>query len=235
VSNGEIIANKFTGEMFRVPGTPNNKDSKLAFIRPSDTIISNKYGLSDYVANTGDLEGGEAMQGTIMKALGKRGYKNGKLPGFKDGTFAINNILGNAIPAIASFARANEIKNQALYQPNSESLASNPGIYEGLRDMDQRINSYHILPHINDILSKGFNQINNVGGVGGGQKNLWRLDAVRNAMDSMADQFRAIDQANAQFKQQLGQTKVNAYSGIADRAMKGRQFDNTLYAQEHGA
>jgi len=50
VSNGEIIANKFTGEMFRVPGTPNNKDSKLAFIRPSDTIISNKYGLSDYVA-----------------------------------------------------------------------------------------------------------------------------------------------------------------------------------------
>jgi hypothetical protein len=26
------------------------------------------------------------MQGTIMKALGKRGYKNGKLPGFVDGT-----------------------------------------------------------------------------------------------------------------------------------------------------
>jgi hypothetical protein len=50
VSNGEIIANKFTGEMFRVPGIPNNKDGKLAFIRPSDTIISNKYGLSDYVA-----------------------------------------------------------------------------------------------------------------------------------------------------------------------------------------
>ena len=50
VSNGEIIANKFTGDMFRVPGAPNNKDSKLAFIHPSDTIISNKYGLSDYVA-----------------------------------------------------------------------------------------------------------------------------------------------------------------------------------------
>jgi len=156
------------------------------------------------------------------------------LPGFENGAFAINNILGNAIPAIASFARANEIKNQALYQPNSESLASNPGIYEGLRDMDQRINSYHILPHINDILAKGFNQINNVGGVSGGQRNLWRLDAVRNAMDSMADQFRAIDQANAQFKQQLGQTKVNAYSSVADRAMKGYQFDKTLYAQEHG-
>ena len=51
----------------------------------------------------------------------------------------------------------------------------------------------------------------------------------------MADQFRAIDQANAQFKQQLGQAKVNAYSSIADRAMKGRQFDDTLDAQEHGA
>lgn len=85
VSNGEIIANKYTGEMFRVPGLPNNKDGKLAFIRPSDTIISNKYGLSDYVASTGDLEGGEAMQGMIMKSLGKKGYKNGKLPGFVNG------------------------------------------------------------------------------------------------------------------------------------------------------
>ena len=51
------------------------------------------------------------MQGTIMKALGKRGYKNGKLPGFSDGAFAINNVLVNLVPAAAAFARANEIKS----------------------------------------------------------------------------------------------------------------------------
>ena len=218
-----------------------NKDTVPIHVNPNTIILPNKKVKlpggqeiipSRYYEKTGDINGAEYL--TAMNIQNKK-YKNGKLPGFENGAFTINNILGNAIPAIASFARANEIKNQALYQPNSESLASNPGIYEGLRDMDQRINSYHILPNINDILAKGFNQINNVGGVGGGQRNLWRLDAVRNAMDSMADQFRAIDQANAQFKQQLGQTKVNAYSSIADRAMKGRQFDDTLDAQEHGA
>ena len=91
VSNGEIIANKYTGEMFRVPGLPNNKDGKLALIRPSDTIITNKYGLSDYVAETGDLEGGEAMMSSIMKAKGKQGYKNGKLPKCADGYSIENN------------------------------------------------------------------------------------------------------------------------------------------------
>lgn len=119
VSNGEIIANKYTGEMFRVPGLPNNKDGKLAFIRPSDTIISNKYGLSDYVASTGDLEGGEAMQEMIMKSLGKKGYKNGKLPGFAWGLPEWSNLLGNAAGYFTAKADKAKIDAEPISRPNT--------------------------------------------------------------------------------------------------------------------
>lgn len=119
VSNGEIIANKFTGEMFRVPGLPNNKDGKLALIRPTDTIITNKYGLSDYVAETGDLEGGEAMMSSIMKAKGAKGYKCGKLPKFAWGLPEWTNLGTNAIGMIGSLVDAHNIENEPLSNPNT--------------------------------------------------------------------------------------------------------------------
>ena len=84
VSNGEVIGNFKDGYVSRVPGTPNNKDTKLAALRPSDFVISNKFGLSDYAATTGDIEGALNMQDILMKQY-KNKYKNGKLPGFKLG------------------------------------------------------------------------------------------------------------------------------------------------------
>lgn len=84
VSNGEVIGNFEDGYVSRVPGTPNNKDTKLAALRPSDFVISNKFGLSDYAATTGDIEGALNMQDILMKQY-KNKYKNGKLPGFKLG------------------------------------------------------------------------------------------------------------------------------------------------------
>ena len=84
VSNGELIGNFEDGYVSRVPGTPNNKDTKLAALRPSDFVISNKFGLSDYAATTGDIEGALNMQDVLMKQY-KNKYKNGKLPGFKLG------------------------------------------------------------------------------------------------------------------------------------------------------
>ena len=57
VSNGELIGNFEDGYVSRVPGKKNNKDTKLANLKDSDFVISNKYGLSDYAAATGDYEG----------------------------------------------------------------------------------------------------------------------------------------------------------------------------------
>lgn len=233
VSNGEIIANKFTGEMFRVPGIPNNKDGKLAFIRPSDTIISNKYGLSDYVANTGDLEGGEAMQGTIMKALGKRGYKNGKLPGYKFGLEEIN-AIGNlglgALSMLDSYNKRNEsVKSPYTYSGNTwEAPALNI-----MRNI--RTNAYPIMPQIYDNMAKGMYTIDNAGGLGGGQRTLARLAAITDAGNNIARLQTAAQEQNNKYQQDYAQAALNAGNADATRRMQANQWDLDYYSRAHGA
>lgn len=66
VSNGEVIGNFEDGYVSRVPGKKNNKDTKLANLKSDDFVISNKYGLSDYAAETGDYVGALNMQHVLM-------------------------------------------------------------------------------------------------------------------------------------------------------------------------
>lgn len=232
VSNGEIIANKFTGEMFRVPGIPNNKDGKLAFIRPSDTIISNKYGLSDYVANTGDLEGGEAMQGTIMKALGKRGYKNGKLPGYKLGLEEIN-AIGNLGLGALSMLDSYRANNEEVYSPHSylrnewEAPALN-----ALRNL--RINTYPIMGQIYDNTAKGVYAINNAGGISGGQRAVSRLQQYEDAARTIANMQTAAQDQNNKYTQRWAEVASQLGAQDAELGVKTRWHDDEVYAQGHG-
>jgi len=57
VSNGELIGNFEDGYVSRVPGRKNNNDTVSAALKPSDWVITNKYGLSDLAATTGDYAG----------------------------------------------------------------------------------------------------------------------------------------------------------------------------------
>lgn len=232
VSNGEIIANKFTGEMFRVPGIPNNKDGKLAFIRPSDTIISNKYGLSDYVAQTGDLEGGEAMQGTIMKALGKRGYKNGKLPGYKLGLEEIN-AIGNLGLGALSMLDSYKANNEEVYNPHSylrnewEAPALN-----ALRNL--RVNTYPIMGQIYDNTAKGVYAINNAGGTSGGQRAVSRLQQYEDAARTIANMQMAAQDQNNKYTQRWAEVASQLGAQNAELGVKTRWHDDEVYAQGHG-
>jgi len=61
VSSGEIMGNFEDGYVSRVPGEKNNKDTKYANLKNSDFVISNKFGLSDYAAATGDYVGALKM------------------------------------------------------------------------------------------------------------------------------------------------------------------------------
>lgn len=181
VSNGEIIANKYTGEMFRVPGLPNNKDGKLAFIRPSDTIISNKYGLSDYVASTGDLEGGEAMQGMIMKSLGKKGYKNGKLPGFAWGLPEWLNMATNSIGMISSLTDKSKIDNEPISRPNTRK--TNPYADSALNILAQQsFNPYSGYKDIYDIQDKRTYATRNNAGMSAAQRAVAEYAGYNDAM-----------------------------------------------------
>ncbi len=106
------------------------------------------------------------MQGTIMKALGKRGYKNGKLPGYRFGLEEINAIgnLGLAgLSMLDSYNKRNEsVKSPYTYSGNTlEAPALNI-----MRNI--RTNAYPIMPQIYDTMAKGMYAIENAGGLGGG-------------------------------------------------------------------
>lgn len=97
VSSGELIGNFQDGTVTRVAGEKNNKDTKLAALKNSDFVISNKFGLSDYAAQTGDYEGALNMQDILMK-----NYKNGKMPRYWGGK--LGDYLMTGLPRLAEMA-----------------------------------------------------------------------------------------------------------------------------------
>lgn len=234
VSNGEIIANKFTGEMFRVPGIPNNKDGKLAYIRPTDTIITNKYGLSDYVAETGDLEGGEAMMSSIMKTKGTKGYKCGKLPKFALGLPEWANAIGNGLSLVNAAIDKNKIENDPISRPNTRR--TNPYADAALRTMaDLRYNNYQAYNDLWDTNYKYTHQINNNNNLSAAQRAIMSSAGYRDAMDSMAKLNQYAQETNNKWAQAEAQFRANLGESMADRDMKSSMFDYEGYNQAHGA
>lgn len=116
VSSGELIGNFQDGTVTRVAGEKNNKDTKLAALKNSDFVISNKFGLSDYAAQTGDYEGALNMQDILMK-----NYKNGKMPRYWGGK--LGDYLMTGLPRLAEMAlvqgNINADKTADVYAPDT--------------------------------------------------------------------------------------------------------------------
>ena len=113
VSNGELIGNFEDGYVSRVPGKKNNKDSKLAALKDSDFVISNKYGLSDYAAQTGDYIGALNMQQSLLHNK----YKNGKLPAYANGLDYIGPALSGVYAFLENNNQYNRAKKASTYAP----------------------------------------------------------------------------------------------------------------------
>ncbi len=234
VSNGEIIANKFTGEMFRVPGLPNNKDGKLALIRPTDTIITNKYGLSDYVAETGDLEGGEAMMSSIMKAKGAKGYKCGKLPKFAWGLPEWTNLGANAIGMIGSLVDAHNIENEPLSNPNTRRTNAYENV--ALNKMASlQYNPYQSYNDAYNMYAKNRYASNNNQGMSAAQRAVMNYAGYKDAMDSIAKINQYAQEVNNKYGQAFAQMAAQLGDEQAKRDQQSAQFDYEAYNQAHGA
>lgn len=119
VSNGEVVGNFEDDIATRIPGQKNNKDTKLAALKDGDFVITNKYGLSDYAAATGDYAGALNLQEMIMGMRNSKGYKNGKLPKCANGMW---DSIFSTIPHLVSFAgnmsQYNRAKNADVYAPD---------------------------------------------------------------------------------------------------------------------
>lgn len=201
VSNGELIGNFEDGYVSRVPGTPNNKDTKLAALRPSDFVISNKFGLSDYAATTGDIEGALNMQDVLMKQY-KNKYKNGKLPGFKLGLgdYALTTLphFGQFLDSIQQY---NTDRNAAVYVPDIRADYSGAKQVAGQMIGDQESVRPYLDQSFRDYKQALWNMQRNPGfGLGGrllGSTSLFKSKLAQDAKTRLAIEEANRGQRNA--------------------------------------
>lgn len=195
VSNGEVVGNFEEGIATRIPGQKNNKDTKLAALKDGDFVISNKYGLSDYAAATGDYAGALNLQEMLMGMRNSKGYKCGKLPGFKFGWDSALSMLPHVMSFMTNQSQYNRAKNADTYAP--DTYVDNAEGVKAVNELAQL--RYDATPYYREA-QRGLNQAN------------W--DARRQV--GLGIGGRAIAQ-NANFNAYLnGLTKINATENEAN-------------------
>ena len=228
VSNGEVIANKDLGTMYRVPGIKNNKDGKLAALNSSDTVITNKYGLSDYVWKTGDIDGAEKM----MAALTNPGYKRGKLPKCAEGW--LGNFIPSAIGTLASLDQTLSAYKNKPYRPNT--YASNPYELEGLTTLaGLRVNPYPIINQLRSAEARTNRAIDIAGGLSGSQRTAARLANLNTTQNNISNLLSNIQQQNNAYRANYAQAAINAGQASRQARMQANQWDLDMYAKAHAA
>ena len=225
VSNGELIGNFADGTVTRVPGQKNNKDTKLAALKNSDFVISNKYGLSDYAAATGDYAGALDLQEMLMGMRNSKGYKNGKLPGFKFGWDSALSVLPHIMSFTTNQSQYNRAENADIYAP--DTYVDNA---EGAKAVNELANlRYDARPYYTEAL-RGLNQTNWDGrrqvALGAGGRAILQNANFNQYLNNLAKINAQENEANAGYK--------TAYANaLANLGARNQQLRMQSAAQRH--
>lgn len=233
VSNKEVIGNFKDGYVFRVPGEKNNKDTKYANLKNSDFVISNKFGLSDYAAATGDYVGALKMQDMLMKQY-KKNYKCGKMPKHANGwgDYALSTLphLGSVLTNLYQY---NRVKNAEEYAPTitTEAPAAQTAINRMMSEMiDPR-------PYLNRSLlnynQAAWNARRTPGmGLGGRAVMLDSLARSKQAQD--AETLMRIDEANRAQRNRGYEAQINLDRYLSEINTKNAWNQHAYRQQAHG-
>ena len=227
VSSGEEIVNVNTGSAYRIPGKKNNKDTEYAYLNPGDMVVTNKDGLSDYYAMTGDYEGTREMLKNRLETA-----KNGRLPKFDNGW--LGNAITSGIGALGGLSQWLEAKNSTPKKTNS--YRANPYEQEALTTLASLdINPYPITTQLRNAETRSNKAIDMSGGLSTGQRTLSRLAALHNTQQNIANMLASLQNQRNQYKSAYATAALNA--GQADRQarMAAYQWDEDMYAKAHAA
>lgn len=198
VSHGEVIGNLNEGWAYREPGVPDNNDTLKRHIAKDDFVISNKYGLSDYAASTGDLVGALQLQDMLMKYNNGKGYKCGKLPRF-DGGYWDKALM--AIPNVAQILAAtqqyNIDKNMPVQAPRriADYSSARNQAYALLGD---QIDARPYMNIIDDDTARNKYAISRMPGMGMGGRAVMIDAASAAGLNAKMKQMLSIDEHNAE-------------------------------------
>lgn len=222
VSNGEVVGNFEEGIATRIPGQKNNKDTKLAALKDGDFVISNKYGLSDYAAATGDYAGALNLQEMLMGMRNSKGYKCGKLPGFKKGWWeGVLTALPHLGGVLENIRQLNEDRNSKTWVP--EMPIENP---EAVKAYNQIMSDMISPTQYLNMSQRNYNQAawnarRNVGAGYGGRMLL--LDSLyRGKQEQDAETLMKIQEANR--TQRNAGANLSAQTGTRNQALGFDQF-----------
>lgn len=219
VSNGEVVGNFNTGKAIRVPGQKNNKDTKLANLKSDDFVISNRFGLSDYAAVTGDYEGALNMQEILLGNMrNSKGYKCGKLPKYGLGTIADYALatlphLGSVMTNLAQYNRA---KYADTYAPDTfvEDSLGRAAVNE-LNNL-----RYDVTPYLRDaqkaLNMQNWNVRRNVG-LGLGGRAVAQNANFQAYLNSLANVYNAKNDAENKFIAMRSDAKAKLGAATTDR------------------
>ena len=227
VSSGEEIVNADTGSAYRIPGKKNNKDTEYAYLNPGDMVVTNKDGLSDYYAMTGDYEGTREMLKNRLETA-----KNGRLPKFDNGW--LGNAITSGIGALGGLSQWLEAKNSTPKKTNS--YRANP--YEGVSlDILSRlgISPFPTMQNLRNAEARANRAIDMSGGLTTGQRTLTRLASLNNTQRAVADALQNIQMQNNNYFADYAKTALAAGAANAQRAMQANMYDEEMYAKAHAA
>lgn len=227
VSNGEVIGNFQNGLVTRVPGQKNNKDTKLANLKDGDFVISNKYGLSDYAAATGDYAGALNLQEILMNGMrNSKGYKCGKLPKFAGGTWdTVFSMIPHGLSLASNIAQYNRAKTADTYAP--DTYVDNA---EGAKAVNELANlRYDARPYYTEAL-RGLNQANWDGrrqvALGAGGRAILQNANFNQYLNNLAKINAQENEANAGYR--------TAYANaLANLGARNQQLRMQSAAQKH--
>ena len=233
VSSGEIMGNFEDGYVSRVPGEKNNKDTKYANLKNSDFVISNKFGLSDYAAATGDYVGALKMQDMLMKQYRNKA-KNGKLPKCVNGwgDYALSTLphLGSVLTNLSQY---NRVKNAEEYAPTITTEA--PAAQNAINQMmAERIDPRQYLDRsLLNYNQAAWNARRTPGmGLGGRMVMLDSLARAKQAQD--ADTMLRIDEANRTQRNKGYEARINLDKFLAEQNTKNAWMQHHYRQQAHG-
>lgn len=229
-SAGETIINPETGEFHVMPGKPNFKDTMPMYVRGKDAVLSN-HGASQYFQATHDLGGALAMD-YMYRANDSNTYKNGKLPGCKEGM--LGNIIPSSLGAMMSIGQLLDAKNQDIASPNI--YASNPYEQSALNTLaGLRINEYPIINRLTQQRAESDYAIDNSGGLSGGQRARMRAANLATTQRNIADLLSNIQAQNNQYRSQFANAQMQLGTQQAQRRQQANQFRADMTARAHAA
>lgn len=197
VSNGEVVGNFADGIATRIPGKKNNKDTKLASLKDGDFVISNKYGLSDYAAATGDYAGALNLQEMLLGGMrNNKGYKNGKLPKFNIGTWQYANaIFPHAFGYLKNYELLNRVESSDRTAPQTQ--VPDAGASRAIDDMyTDRIDERDYLRQAYDLYRQQLWESRRTPGIGLGGRMLYATNLGTQTQRQLADTRLKINEQN---------------------------------------